>query len=120
MGSFRGVCTVQQQQMRRTDSELATLYTPMRTMLAYLRMIVLWGSLWGAVAGAADTSAIWMALKSGETGSGKSHTTIFTIKATYFPIFGGCLCLYHMFFSQKWSHCVLMGKLHPFQRPKEA
>ena len=118
MGSFRGVCTVQQQQMRRTDSELATLYTPMRTMLAYLRMIVLWGSLWGAVAGAADTSAIWMALKSGETGSGKSHTTIFTIKATYFPIFGGCLCLYHMFFFTEMESLCTDGQIAPISATK--
>ena len=50
MGSFRGVCTLQQQQVGRTDLELATLCTPMRTMLAYFRMTVLWGSL-AAVSG---------------------------------------------------------------------
>ena len=47
MGSFGGVCTLQQQQVGRTDLELARLCTPMRTMLAYFRMTVLWGSLWG-------------------------------------------------------------------------
>ena len=58
MGSFRGVCTSQQQQMRRTDFELATLCTPMRTMLAYFRMIVLWGSLWG-VCGEFRMTVLW-------------------------------------------------------------
>ena len=51
----------------------------------------------GAVAGTADdASATWMALKSGETGSGKSHPTIFTIKLTYFLGVIVNLCLYHM------------------------
>ena len=54
----------------------------------------------GAVAGTADdASATWMALKSGETGSGESHTTIFTIKTNLFCWFSvsvSHLCLYHM------------------------
>ena len=70
MGSFRGVCTLQQQQVGRTDLELARLCTPMRTMLAYFRMTVLWGSLWGV----SDDCTL------GPTGGGTSScTTVFII-----------------------------------------
>ena len=79
-GSFRGVCRrgssslvrlcTLQQQVGRTDLEFATLCTPMRTMLAYFRMTVLWGSLWVL----SDDCTL------GPTGGGSSRcTTVFII-----------------------------------------